>query len=249
MDKARTKKALSLAAIIALLIVLVALAFVPMFGSDPPAAARSAEIDARAMTALNNCEAYVEGHDFSCSVSGKIKARVFGIPLSQSLSGSRSVKNGEYTEIVESSSAFVSAGQKKSVAGGAYYISDGKKGKGGFDYGEPRKLDRAEFAESYGKPFTGLTRYVLGSAVTSAATIDDNTFRFTLDPTRATEYVKRAVKAALGAKTYPAYRSIEITLVTDGERPVSVSAVERFDIDKFGGTSCVAEYKEEFRFN
>lgn len=249
MDTSRTKKALSLAAIVALLIVLVALAFVPMFGSDPPAAARSAELDARAMTALNNCAAYVDGHDFSCRVSGKIKARIFGIPFSQNVSGARSVKNGEYTELVESSSAFVSAGQKKSVVGGAYYVADGKKSKGGFDYGEPRKLDRAEFAENYGKPFTGLTRYALSGAVTSATAIDDNTFAFTLDPTRATEYVKRAVRSALDAKAYPAYRSVEITLVTDGERPVSVGAVERFDIDKFGGTSCVAEYKEEFIFD
>lgn len=249
MEKAKKRKILSSTAIIILLTVLVAFAFVPMFTKAAPMTARSAESDPCAMTALRNCSAYVGGHDFSVELSGKIKARVFGIPFSQKVSGKRSVRGGEYFELSESSSVFVSAGLKKTVADGKYSVSRGKSKGKTFEYGQAHELDRAEFVETYGKPFTGLTRYVIENAVTSAVRVDDNTFRYTLDPDRATEFLRYEIKTALGAKSYPVYRSVVITLVTDGEKPVSIGAVEDFDIDKFGGTSCTAEYSEIFTFD
>lgn len=248
MEKSKKRKILSSAAILLLLAVLVALAFVPMFTKAAPTTARSAQIDPDAMTALDNCSAYVCGHDFSVELSGKIKARVFGIPFSQSVRGKRSVSNGEYFEQSESSSVFVSAGLKKTVANGKYSVAEGKSKGKSFEYGQSRELDFAEFVETYGKPLTGLTRYVTENAVTSAVRVDDNTFRYTLDPDRSTEFIRHEIKTALGAKNYPVYRSVVITLVTDGEKPASLVASENFDIDKFGGTSCTAEYSEIYTF-
>lgn len=214
----------------------------------PTLAARSADVD-EARVALNNACAYASGRDFSTEIVGTVKARVFGVPYTQKLYGERTVTGGRVVETVETSSAFVNAAIRKSVGGGAFTVATGKKKKGAFVYGTPVEYTAESYVAAFGKPFTGLVKYELGNSVLSAQKIGDGEYEYELDPSRAALYVKNEVRTTLDVKSYPEYYSISFVLVTDGERPVSVTVREKFKVNKFGGTTCSAEYTEKFEFN
>lgn len=207
-----------------------------------------AEYDGDGTIALNNAIAYCEGHDFDTTMSGKVTARVFGIPYTQKATGARSVRGGDVVDRVESSSALVKAAIKKTYSDGKYYCAKGEHKKGGVVYGDDKELSQAEYTQSYGRPAIGLTKYELTNAVLSSNKKSDNVFEYVLDPSRATIYTRNEVKAALESKSYPEYESITLTLTTDGDRPVSVTISEIFRVDKFGGAKVVTEYTETFTF-
>ncbi len=242
----RIKKAVPSALIILLLFVFSALAFLPVFRAAPVPSVASESLDNDAMRAINNAAAYVESNDFITELHGVIKARVFGIPYSQKVSGGRSVRGDEYTDVAESMSAFVKAAIKKEARGGAYFVTHGDRDGKSFSYGEPTELSRSDFVAAYGLPVTGLCKYRLDGAIVGAECAGENIYKYTLDVDRATEYCRNEIKTALGGKSYPEYESIELTLYTDGERPVRLDITEKFRVDKFGGTRCSAEYSETF---
>ena len=105
-----------------------------------------------------------------------------------------------------------------------------------------------DYIAAYGKPFIGLIKYELDGAVISSRKIADGEYEYELDPSRATVYAKNEVRTTIDAKSFPEYRSVSFVLVTDGDRPVEVTTREKFKVDKFGGTTCTAEYKERFYF-
>ena len=215
--------------------------------SAPVGASRSAELD-EARTALNNACAYIGGRDFHTEIDGAIKARVFGVPYTQKVSGGRIVTGGNVVETAETSSAFVSAAIKKSACGGTFAVATGKKKKGAFVYGAPAEYTAEEYVAAFGKPFKGLVKYELDGAVLSAQKTGEGEYEYELDPFRAARYVKNEVRTTLDVKSYPEYYSVSFVLVTDGERPVSVTVCEKFKVDKFGGTTCSSRYTEKFYF-
>lgn len=230
---------------------LAALSFLPSFGAAPVATVRSATLDESALAALSGCRAYLDGHDFDTSLSGSIRAKVFGIPYVQKVVGGRSVRGGDVVEYGESASAFAKAAVKTEYRDGAYYVAHGeyKSKSKSFVYGESVELTPADYAAAYGKPVTGLVKYELDDAVISAERVDENTYTYVLDPTRAAEFSCRAVKTALDCKSCPEYSRVEFTLITDGTRPLRVTCREHFRADKFGGTHCDVEYVETFEYS
>ena len=245
------KKVLPSLFLLAAIAVLAALSFLPSLRSAPAATVRSASLDESALAALSECRAYLDGHDFDTTLQGSIRAKVFGIPYVLKVVGGRSVRGGNVVEYGESASAFAKAAVKTEFRDGAYYVAHGdyKSKSKSFEYGAPTELSQADYTAAYGKPVTGLVKYELDDSVISAARVDDNTFAFALDPTRAAEFSRHAVKTALDSKAYPEYTSVEFTLVTDGARPLRVTCREQFRADKFGGTHCVVEYVETFEYS
>lgn len=234
--------------LLALLAGMSVLALVPaMFGGAArPVAARSNDPDA--LAALGACRAYADTHDFTTETVGTIKARAFGIPYSQKVTGGR-VKHGAHcVEIAESRSAIAKAALRKETDAESFKVT-----RGGFDgktavYGDPTEMTREDYIAAYGMPNDGLVKYELDGAIIGAACVGDGVYKYTLDTTRAPRYCRGEIKTTVGCKSYPEYSSIELTLYTDGERPVKLEICEKFRVDKFGGTSCTAEYTEVFRF-
>lgn len=244
------KKLAPIAVIVLLLISLMAASLLPAARRAKSAGivAYTAGVDSEAMQKLTASDAYARGHDFTTQMNGVIKARVFGIPYSQKVIGSRIVVGDEYTDIVESKSAFVKAGIKKTLKDGVYGVTHGEYKKDKFVYGAAKTFNADEYQEAYGKPFTGIVKYELSGAVTEAKKNADGTYTFVFEPKRATAYSRNEVKTTIGSKNYPEYDSITLTLTVDGERPVKVTVKEKFRVDKFGGTHCTAEYTETFSF-
>lgn len=245
------KKVLPSLILLAAIAALAALSFLPSLRAAPAATVRSATLDESALAALSGCRAYLDGHDFDTSMSGSIRAKVFGIPYVQKVSGGRSVRSGNVVECGESASAFAKAAVKTEYRDGTYYVTRGdyRSKTKSFAYGTPVEFSRADYTEAYGKPVTGLVKYELDDSIVSAARVDENTYTFVLDPTRAAEYSRRAVKTALDSKSCPEYSGVEFTLVTDGSRPLRVVCREHFRADKFGGTHCDVEYTEVFEYS
>lgn len=204
-------------------------------------------VDGEVMQKLSAAVAYAYGHSFSTSLQGEVKANVFGIAYSQKVSGSRTVDGDKFSERAESVSVLVKAGLIKSYDGKDYTVSTGKYKKKKFEYGESQVLNYDDYLSAYGKPHIGLVKYELDGAVTHCA-IDGDVVVIELEPVRATEFVRNEVRSTLGGKEYPKYDKVTIELRLDGEKPVSVTAKEKFRIDKFGETTCYAEYTETFDF-
>lgn len=253
MEKAvKSRKGLWIAVISAVVILLLGgLSFLPSIrgGSRATAVSYAAmNNDEGALCALGCCQAAVATRAFETSMTGAVKARVFGLPITQRVTGGRTVDGENFCERAESVSAFVKAGMLRECREGTLGAVRGAYKHKRFEYGKVQPLSRDSFIETYGKPNTALVKYELEGAVISAETIGENTYRYVLDPTRATAYCRNEVRTLLGSKSYPKYESVEFTLVTDGEFPLSVTVKEKFEADKFGGTKCSAEYTEVFTF-
>ncbi|MCH5154638.1 MAG: hypothetical protein J1F71_05445 [Clostridiales bacterium] len=213
-------------------------------------AAAEVSVDAEAMRILGCCNAYVAANGFSTAMSGSVKASVVGVPYTQKIKGGRQVSaDGSFTDTAESKSALVKAAVKREYRDGSYIVSRGEYKKKAFKYGKGEKLSKSNYVSKYGKPFTGIVKYNTDGAVISAQAVGENVYKFVLDPVKSTAYCRNEVKTVLGGKSYPTYKSVEFTLTTDGEKPIKVVSVEKFRIDKFGGTDCTAEYTENFVFN
>lgn len=254
MDNAKKlNKGFWLTLILSLIIAaLVGVAFLPSVISargTSQAAAVGSEVDAEAMRMLGCCNAYVAEHSFKTTMNGAVKAKVLGVPYTQKIHGGRTVDGEKFTDIAESTSALVKAAVKRERHDGAYYVSRGSYKNKSFDYGDARQLTKSEYISQYGQPFTGVVKYNLDNTVISAKKIKDNVYKFVLDSSHSTAYTRNEIKTTLGCKSYPEYSRVEVTLTTDGERPVKVITVEKFRIDKFGGTECTAQYTEVFDFN
>lgn len=234
--------------LLAVIVLLAGLSFLPALRSASTAVDGAVELDANALDALNSCRAYASEHGFSTRISGVVKAKVLGIPYTQNIYGSREVHGDEFCEIAESASAFVKAAVKRECAHGEYAITRGEYNKKSFVYGEPTAMSRNEYVDAYGMPNTGIVKYNLDGAVTSAVCVSENEFRYVLDISAATEYSRNEVRTTLGASSYPDYESVEFTLFTDGERAIKIVAREVFSVQKFGGTRCTAEYTEVFDY-
>ena len=248
----KVKKALPAIAVLLIIAVMIAAAFVPVVRSGAvreQAVLYADAVDSRAMEALNNARAYVDGNDFSTSLTGSVKARVFGIPYTQNMSGTRVYKDGKFVGTVESKSALVKVGFKTVAEDGKYTVARGKYKRKGFDYGSAAEYGYSDYVAAFGKPDIGLVKYDLDGAVTKAVAGDDGSYTFTLDVKRAAQYCGNAVKSILGTEKYPQYKSVEFTLYTDGERPVKVVTREQFRVDKYGGVDCTAECTEIFTWD
>ena len=245
-----TKKRLAVAIPSAILLVILAVFVAVAFTPSARAANATAptEIDRDATRALHNCAAYASSHDFETSMTGTVKAKVFGIPYKISVTGRRDVSGGNLESVAESVSAFVKAGVKRMKVDGKLYSCNGTYKSKSFSYTDTREYSFDDYVASFGKPDLGLVKYELDGNVLSAERLTDNTYRFTLEPDRAAKYSRNEVKTTLGSKEPPSYELIELTLETDGDKPTRVTVHERFTVDKFGGTRCDASYTETFTF-
>ncbi len=236
-----------------IIIILTGVAFLPTVFArreTTRAAAVGCDVDAEAMRILGCCNAYAAANDFTTTMTGKVKASVVGVPYTQKIHGGRTVGcNGDVTDVAESTSALVKAALKRERRDGKYYVSRGDYKNKSFRYNTEQPLSQNNYIAQYGQPFTGIVKYNLDNTVISAKSIGDNVYQFVLDPAQSTVYSRNEVKTTLGGKSYPKYKRVEFTLTTDGERPVKVTTVEKFRVDKFGGTDCTAEYTEVFNFN
>lgn len=233
---------------VTLVVTCAALIAISCFFSTARYSAASTTHDPDAENMLYNCISYCDCHDFDTALSGKITAHVFGVPYSQSVTGGRSVRDGECTDRAESASAFVKAAIKKIYSDGRYFVSKGEYKRKEVVYSDPTEFSSEDYVSLYGKPQLGLIKYELSGAITGSKRISNNEYEYTLDPSRATVYSRNEVKTALGGKTYPMYESVVVRLVVDGERPVKVTVREKLRVEKFGGTKCAAEYTETFTF-
>ena len=256
MDKSviigRLKRATPSLILLGIVLLLAGLSFLPAIRggiSNTAVSAKAGELDAEAMAALTRCVDYAAENGFTAKLTGKVKARVCGIPYSQSMSGERTVHGDDFTQTAESKSALVKAALKRGCSCGKYTAAQGTYKSGGFVYETPAELDRDRYVAAYGLPFTGIVKYDLDGAITDAERIDENTYRFTLDVAKATEHSRCEVKTLLKSGEYPEYSSAEFTLVTDGTRAVKITSNEKFVVQKFGGTSCDAEYTEVFYYD
>lgn len=230
--------------------VLLGLALLPALREDKTRTV-SAELNGRddeAMRVLNCCVAYCASHDFSATLSGNIKAGVLGVPYSLDVKGSRVVSGEDYTEAEECASAFIKVGLKKGRKDGEYFVATGEYKDKEFFYNDGRRMDKTKFINRYGLPHDGLTGYIIDGAVISATAVSQNEYKYVLDYHRATEYSKNEIKTLLKTDVDPVYESVELTIVTDGDRAVKITSREKFRVDKFGGTHCAAEYTEVFDY-
>lgn len=199
---------------------------------------------------LYKCEEYALEHGFGTTLSGNVKASVFGIPYTLEVGGGRNVSGDSFTDIKESVSAMAKVGVKTCCANGDYRVAQGeydKKTKT-FSYGDGESLSGDEFVRRYGMPPTKLVKYALDGNIASVECIDENTFKYVLD-VRAVELAKNEVQTILNSKKPPEYKSVELTLITDGTRAIKITAVEKFRADKFGGINCTATYTEVFSYD
>lgn len=240
------KKIVPTALIVAAIVGLAVLSFLPVFRSSPAASVSPRSLDDEALSALSVCRAYLDGHAFSTKLDGSIRAKVFGIPYTQKLCGGREVSGSNVCERGESASALVKAAVMTELRDGAYYVSRGAYRGKSFVYDDMREISRSEYYAAFGKPVSGLVKYELDGSVIGAKTTGENTYTYYLDPSRATVYSRCSVKTALDSKSFPEYDAVEFTLYTDGSRPVRVSVRESFNVDKYGGAHCVCTYSESF---
>lgn len=247
--RSKFKKALPSLALLALVVLLAGLSFLPAVRKTPKTAATSAGgVDGEALRVLESCRAYAAVHDFQTVMNGKIKAKVFGVPYTQNVHGTRRVCGEEFADVTESVSAFVKAGIKRACADGKYTAARGKYKNKAFVYGAPDSLDRDGYVAAYGMPATGLVKYNLDDSIIVAECVGENVYRYVLDVRRATQYSRNEIKTMLGSKSCPDYESVEFTLTADGERAVKITATEKFRVDNFGGTHCTAQYTEVFEY-
>lgn len=246
--KDKLKKVAPSLALLVLIILLAGLSFLPTVRHAPTVTTYAKGVDAEAVRVLESCRAYAAVHDFRTEMNGKIRAKVFGVPYTQNIHGSRSVRGEDFTDITESVSALVKAGIKRECADGKYSAARGDYKNKVFVYGSPTSLEREGYVSVYGMPATGLVKYKLDDAIISAEQVSENVFRYVLDVRRATQYSRNEVKTMLGGKSYPDYETVEFTMTVDGERAVKITSTEKFRVDKFGGTHCVAQYTEVFEY-
>lgn len=242
------KRFAPIAVIAVLLIVLMAAAIVPAARRARSVEVAAENVSGEAVQKLFAADAYARSHEFTTTLDGIIKARVFGVPYSQRVSGGRVVRGDEFTDLAESKSVLVKAGLIRKYENGVYSVAKGKYKKKSFVYDDVKKYDRAGYEAAYGKPCTGLVKYELDGAISEARKNADGSYTYVLDSRRATEFSRNEVKTALGSKSYPTYESVTVILYVDGERPVKATVKEKFRVDKFGGTACTAEYTETFEF-
>ena len=247
----KSKKGLWLTLLSATIIIMLAgLAFLPsVMNRRTEATTYESTLDVEAMQALGAAGAYVAANDFETTMSGAIKAKVVGIPYTQKVHGKRTVSGDCFCDVAESTSALVKAAVKRERKDGGYYVSKGNYKCKSFSYPDGEKLSHDSYVKKYGQPFTGIVKYNLNNTILKAEKIGANKYVFTLDPAQSTLYSRNEVRTTLGGKSYPKYESVMFTLTTDGERPVKVTATEKFKIDKFGGTDCTAQYTEVFKFD
>ncbi len=208
----------------------------------------SPSLDAEAMSALSSCFEYAETHDFSVKQTGTVKARVFGIPYTQTVVGTRIKSCDSYCETVESVSAFVKAALKKTVEFGRYFAARGKIKRGKAHYSAPVEYSRDEFSALYGKPDPSFLPYVADGTVLAARKVGEGVFEFDLSPDGATALSRNAVRTMLGGKSYPSYSAVSVTLTVRDGKPLRTESREQFRINKFGGTNCTAVYIEDWKF-
>lgn len=247
----RIKALLPAIGLAVVLVLFVGLSFLPAVRGNKNATGASAyarTTDEEALRVLGCCRTVAATERFETTMTGTIKARVFGIPYTQKVTGKRFVDGDEFTEISESVSAFVKVAVRREKNADGFFVSHGEYKKKRFAYGAPKSISRKEYVTLYGLPFTELVKYDLDGSIVSASTAGENTFKYVLEPRRATEYSRNEVKTVLGGKSYPKYESVEMTLVSDGERAQRITVKEKFRVDKFGGTECVAEYTEIFKY-
>lgn len=245
----KIRKVLPSLILLAVVVVLMGISFLPSVrGTAVATAARTNSIDPEAIGALDSCRAYAADNDFSTVLDGSIKAKVFGIPYTQTVSGKRVVHGEKFCEVAQSSSALVKASFKKQCENGEYSVVRGDYKKKAFVYGTPQKFSRDRYVESYGMPPTELVKYELDNSIISAEKVNDNTFRFVLDVRSATKYCRNEVRTILGDKSYPKYEWVEFTMTVDGGRAVKIISREKFKIDKMGGMNCTAQYTEVFEY-
>ena len=211
-------------------------------------AAAESKIDEQAMLALEKARAYVAEHDFEVKYRAEIKAKAYGIPHTQKVSGKRSVKDGAYFEQAESKSTFVKAAVRKASSADGYDVSRGEYKNGKFVYGKPKHMTTEKFIAAYGKPATGLVRYELDGTILQATKVDEGVYKYKLDAKQAAEFSKNEVKTLTDTKKHPVYKSVSFTLYCDGDRPIKVTTREKFTADICGGTDCTASYTETFTF-
>ena len=245
--KTRLKVAIPSAILLAVLAAFIAIAFIAP-SNTASATPSSNVVDHDAVRVLNNCAAYAASHDFETSMTGTVKAKVFGIPYKITVDGHRTVEDGNLESVAESVSAFVKAGVMRRVEGGKLYSANGTYKNRCFTYSEPREYSFDDYVASFGKPDLGLVKYELNGNVVSAEKVSPTSYRFTLDPNRAARYSRNEVKTTLGTDKLPDYELIEISLEVDGNKPTRVTVHETFSVDKFGGTRCDASYTETFTF-
>lgn len=209
-------------------------------GSDP-------RRDAEAMRVLGCCRAYAAAHDFQTELDGKIKARVFGIPYTLAVHGGRTVGGDEFCDVQECVSAIVKKGLKRQCADGKYSAQTGVYKNKAFVYGEPTEMPRNRYVAMYGMPSVDVCKYDTENSVTHAECAGDGVYKFTLDPRRATAYSRNEIKTLLDCAD-PEYESIELVLVSDGERALELTAYEKFRVNKFGGTHCTLTFTEKYSY-
>ena len=252
MTKRISKRVISITAVCLVLALLIGLAFLPTVRARGGATVQAAtEYDSDGIAKLSTCTAYVAAHGFSTTMTGKITARVLGVKYTQKVSGGRTVDGDRFTDTAQSISSLVKVALRREYDGEEYKIYRGEyrdKDKT-FAFDNGKTVDKQQYVGLYGKPNIGVVKYAVDSSVMSVKKVGDNAYRFALDPVRATAYCKNEVKTTLGGKSYPHYSSIEFTLYFDGDRPIKVTSVEKFRVDKLGGTDCTAEYTETFKFN
>lgn len=245
------KRALPTAALVTVIALLIGLAFLPSVrgGGNAIVASNAQGRDSAAIAALDKCEEYASNHAFSTRLTGTVKASVLGVPYTVKAHGGRTVNGNEFSDVTESVSAAVKFGQTKRCKNGRYEVMRGKYDGDGFKYGTPTAISRDEYIRRYGMPPIGLTKYITDGTIVSAAQVDEHTFTYTLDAARATEYYRCEGKTVLGCSECPTYESVTITLVTDGERAIKITAEEKLRAPKFGGINCTATFTEVYEYN
>lgn len=248
----KIKSLLPAIAFTAVLIVMVCLSFLPAIrkpGGDASAAAYAMRTDEEALRVLGCCRVKTCTERFETTLSGTVKARVFGIPYTQNITGMRAVDCDDFTEKSESASAVAKAAVCREKNADGFFVSRGTYKKNKFVYSGKEKIDRETYVDRYGSPNTDLVKYDLDGAIISATALGNNRYRYVLDPHRATELSRNEVRSLLGGKSYPDYKSVEFILHCDGEYPTAVTVKEKFRVDKFGGVDCTLEYTEKFKFD
>lgn len=253
------KRALPTVLVVAALIALIVIAFSTTRTADrlvlsrtvadsDAVAAQAEKIDERAMAALDKACEYLKKHDFTAKTNVVIKARAFGIPHTQKVTGSRSVKDGVYFERAETKSMFVKAAVKKASSGDGYDVWRGEYKRKKFVYGKPKHMTADKFTAAFGKPVTGLVRYELDGTIVEATTVSEGVYKFKLDAKAAAAFSKNEIKTLTNSKKHPNYKSVSFTLYCDGDRPIKVCSYEKFRADICGGTDCTATYTDTFTF-
>lgn len=248
MEKTNNKPKVIMSTVaVAFIALLIGLAFLPAVRQNATSASAYAERDGEAMRVLGCCGAYAATHDFQTTLDGKIKARVFGIPHTLTVRGGRTVNGDDFCDVQESVSALVKKGLKRQCLDGKYSAVFGEYKNKSFAYGEPTSTTRDGYIAAYGKPSVGICKYELENSVISATCAGDGVYVFKLDPRRATAYSRNEIKTVLDCSD-PEYESVELTVVSDGERATKITVCEKFRVDRFGGTHCAFTYSEVFSY-